>query len=138
MEINKRHLTELIRMERFEDVYTRHKRKELGCAEAADREVEMITRLYEERYRGMSVAHFHDYAVRKHGLSRSYNWTRQTLGRAGQVRPSKRGGPHRLRRPRKPLCARSAKGAWARWRRRALHVPTWKSPGVMSASNPVN
>jgi len=142
MEINKRHLTELIRMERFEDVYNRHKRRELGCAEAADllgcsprhflrlrrsyeadglealrdgrvgrasphraadEEVAMITRLYEERYRGMSVAHFHDYAVRKHGLSRSYNWTRQTLARAGQVRSSKRGGPHRLRRPRKPM-----------------------------------
>lgn len=70
---------------------------------APDKEIEMITKLYEEKYRGMSVAHFHDYANIKHDLKRSYNWTRKTLAGKGLVVPSKRGGPHRLRRPRKPM-----------------------------------
>ena len=36
MEVNKRQLTELIRMERFEDVYKRFRQEELCCAGAAD------------------------------------------------------------------------------------------------------
>lgn len=137
-----RHLTELLRMTRFEEIYARHRAKELSCAEASDilgcserhflrlrrgfeagglealrdgrsvrqspqraedAEVELVTKLYAEKYRDMSVAHFHDYALRKHGLSRSYNWTRGVLNAAGLTKPTKRGGPHRLRRPRKPM-----------------------------------
>jgi transposase len=70
---------------------------------AEDEEIELVTKLYTEKYRGMSVAHFHDYAIRKHGLARSYNWTRCALNGLGLTKPTKRGGPHRLRRPRKPM-----------------------------------
>lgn len=70
---------------------------------AADGEIEEVTRLYRDRYRGFNVRHFHEFAQRDHGLGRGYTWTRQVLLRAGLVPPSKRGGPHRLRRRRRPM-----------------------------------
>lgn len=70
---------------------------------AADKEVEMITRLYNERYKGFSVKHFHEFAQREHGCQRSYNWTRIKLTEKGLVEKSTRGGKHRLRRERKPM-----------------------------------
>ena len=70
---------------------------------ASDEEVEEVSRLYRDRYKGFSVRHFYEYARRFHGLQWSYNWTRLSLARAGVVTPVKRGGPHRLRRPRRPM-----------------------------------
>lgn len=70
---------------------------------AADREVAMITKLYAEKYRGFSVKHFHEFAVREHGCTRSYNWTKNKLEEARLIHRSKRGGDHRLRRERRPM-----------------------------------
>ena len=70
---------------------------------AADKEVEVITRLYNERYKGFSVKHFYEFAQREHGLKRSYNWTRNRLTEKGLVQKSTRGGKHRLRRERKSM-----------------------------------
>jgi transposase len=70
---------------------------------AADKEVEFITRIYNERYKGFSVKHFYEFAQREHGLKRSYNWTRIKLTEKGLVEKSTRGGKHRLRRERKPM-----------------------------------
>lgn len=70
---------------------------------AADREVELITKLYVERYRGFSVRHFHEFAVREHGCQRSYNWTKNKLEEARLIQRGKRGGDHRLRRERRPM-----------------------------------
>ena len=70
---------------------------------AADAEVSLITRLYEERYRGFTVKHFHEFAVREHGLSYGYTWTKNQLERAGHVKKGKRGGAHRQRRERRPM-----------------------------------
>ena len=69
---------------------------------AADAEVDKITRLYREKYSGFNVAHFHAYLCWEEGFSRSYSWVKRTLGAAGLVVPGKRGGDHRLRRPRRP------------------------------------
>jgi hypothetical protein len=49
------------------------------------------------------VRHFHEFARREHGLERGYSWTRATLLQAGLVAPASQGGPHRLRRPRRPM-----------------------------------
>jgi transposase len=68
----------------------------------ADAEVARITRLYRERYQGFSVRHFYEFARREHGLALGHTWTRGVLQQAGLVAPCGRGGPHRLRRPRKP------------------------------------
>lgn len=70
---------------------------------AAEREVAFITKLYEERYRGFSVKHFHEFAVREEGVKRSYNWTKNKLEGACLIKKSKRGGDHRLRRERRPM-----------------------------------
>ena len=69
---------------------------------AAEAEVEKITRLYRDKYRGFNVAHFHAYLCWEEGFSRSYSWVKRVLGAAGLVVPGKRGGDHRLRRPRRP------------------------------------
>lgn len=70
---------------------------------AADHEVEQLTKLYEERYRGFSVKHFHEFAQRENGLQYGYTWTKKTLEKAQLIKPSKRGGDHRLRRERRPM-----------------------------------
>lgn len=88
--------------EGFEGLYDRR----LGQASprrAADNEVKRITKLYEEKYRGFNVKHFHEFACREHGLKYGYTWTKNQLEKSGLVRKSKRGGDHRLRRDRRPM-----------------------------------
>jgi hypothetical protein len=70
---------------------------------AADKEVEYITRIFADRYKGFSVKHFYEFAQSEHGLTRSYNWTKNKLIEKGLVTKSSRGGKHRLRRERKTM-----------------------------------
>lgn len=88
--------------EGFEGIYD----KRLGRASphrAADAEVERITKLYEDKYRGFSVKHFHEFACREHGLQYGYTWTKNLLINTGHIKKSKKGGKHRLRRDRRPM-----------------------------------
>ena len=62
----------------------------------------MLT-LYETRYTGWTVKHFHERWQTEHGGTRSYSWTKKTLQAAGQVVRAPRRGAHRKKRPRKPL-----------------------------------
>ncbi|MBS0272383.1 MAG: ISNCY family transposase [Proteobacteria bacterium] len=66
-------------------------------------EVERITKLYANKYRGFNVKHFHEFARRDHNLTYGYTWTKNQLEKAGLIRRSKRGGDHRLRRSRRPM-----------------------------------
>ena len=66
-------------------------------------DVEHITRLYADQYRGFNVKHFHEFAQREHGVHYGYTWTKNVLEQKGLVRKSKRGGDHRLRRERRPM-----------------------------------
>jgi len=70
---------------------------------AMDEEVETLTKLYKEKYRGFSVRHFHEHYSKEVKKPRSYNWCRSKLDEAGLVKKNKRGGPHRQRRERKPM-----------------------------------
>ena len=70
---------------------------------AADWEVKMTTKLFEEHYRNFSVRHFYSFMCRKHHLKRSYAWTKNTLLDAGFIQKNKQGGKHRLRRERRPM-----------------------------------
>lgn len=70
---------------------------------AADEEVEELTKLYRDRYKGYNVRHFHALAKRQHGVKRSYSWTKNKLIRANLVTKSTKGGKHRLRRDRRPM-----------------------------------
>ena len=59
--------------------------------------------LYETRYTGWTVKHFHERWQQEHGGTRSYTWTKKTLQAAGPVARAPRRGAHRKKRPRKPL-----------------------------------
>ena len=67
-----------------------------------DEALRMVT-LYETRYTGWTVKHFHERWHAEHGGTRSYTWTKKTLQAAGHVPRAPRRGAHRKKRPRKPL-----------------------------------
>jgi transposase len=66
-------------------------------------EVERISALYEQRYAGWTVKHFHERATDQHGLRHSYGWTKSVLQARGLVRPAPKRSAHRKKRPRKPV-----------------------------------
>lgn len=66
-------------------------------------ELTRMQQLYQERYRGMNVKHFHEHLVEHHGYKLGYTVTRLTLHAAGLVSRMKRRGVHRRRRERRPL-----------------------------------
>jgi len=80
--------------------------RRLGRASAravpVDEALRMVT-LYETRYMGWTVKHFHEHWHTEHGGTRSYSWTKKTLQAAGHVVRAPRRGAHRKKRPRKPL-----------------------------------
>lgn len=80
--------------------------RRLGRASAravpVDEALRMVT-LYETRYTGWTVKHFHERWQQEHGGTRSYTGTKKTLQAAGQVARAPRRGAHRKKRPRKPL-----------------------------------
>lgn len=59
--------------------------------------------LYEERYGGFTVKHFHEQLVKRHNYKLGYTVTRLSLQSAGLVRPAPRRSAHRKKRPRRPL-----------------------------------
>ena len=69
---------------------------------ASVEEVDTVERLYQERYMGRNVVHFYEAYTQLHRGRRSYNWVKNCLHRAGLVAPSRRRGPHRQLRERKP------------------------------------
>lgn len=80
--------------------------RRLGRASAraapVDEVLQMVS-LYETRYTGWTIKHFHERWHEDHGGTRSYTWTKNRLQRAGQVARASRRGAHRKKRPRKPL-----------------------------------
>ena len=74
---------------------------------AEDAEVAYLTKLYQSRYEGFSAKHFYGFYKQSKtevgGPTRSYNWCRLTLQKSRLLAKSKRGGPHRQRRPRRPM-----------------------------------
>src|SRR5690348_11539494 len=64
---------------------------------------EEVLRLYQERYFDLSVRHFHEKLKEEHSIELSYTWVKQALQGAGLVKRRHKRGPHRRRRPRRPL-----------------------------------
>lgn len=64
---------------------------------------EQVLKLYQERYFDFNVKHFHEKLREEHGIRLSYTWVKQALQGAGLVARHKKRGPHRRRRPRRPL-----------------------------------
>jgi hypothetical protein len=65
--------------------------------------VEQVLRLYQEQDFDFNVRHFHEQLRTVHGLVLSYTWVKSCLQTAGLVPRRRRRGPHRRRRPRRPL-----------------------------------
>jgi transposase len=70
---------------------------------AAAAEIARMLGLYEERYEGFTVKHFHEQLVKRHGYQLGYTVTRLALQGAGLVKPAPRRSAHRKKRPRRPL-----------------------------------
>jgi transposase len=64
----------------------------------SQQERQEILDLYRKRYMGFNVRHFHEIAVREHGVKRSYSFVKQLLQSAGLVQKRKKRGRHRKRR----------------------------------------
>lgn len=65
--------------------------------------VEQALALYREQYFDFNVRHFHEKLREEHGIQLSYTWVKLALQGAGLVRKRRQRGPHRKRRPRRPL-----------------------------------
>jgi transposase len=65
--------------------------------------VEEVLRLYQEEYFDFNVQHFHEKLKSEHQIELSYTWVKNALQGAGLVKPARKRGKHRKRRPRRPL-----------------------------------
>jgi transposase len=64
---------------------------------------ERVLALYRDRYFDLNVRHFHEKLREDEGIELSYSWVKQALQGAGLVMRRRKRGPHRRRRPRRPL-----------------------------------
>ena len=64
---------------------------------------EEVLRLYREVYFDLNMRHFHEKLRDEHGINLSYTWVQQALQGAGLVAKRHKRGPHRRRRPRRPM-----------------------------------
>jgi transposase len=64
---------------------------------------EEVLRLYREVYFDLNMRHFHEKLRDDHNIELSYTWVQQALQGAGLVAKRHKRGPHRRRRPRRPL-----------------------------------
>jgi transposase len=65
--------------------------------------VQEVLRLYQEEYFDFNVQHFHEKLKSEHQIELSYTWVKNALQGAGLVKPRRKRGKHRKRRPRRPL-----------------------------------
>jgi transposase len=64
---------------------------------------EEVLRLYREVYFDLNIRHFHEKLREEHNIEVSYTWVQLALQGAGLVAKRRKRGPHRRRRPRRPL-----------------------------------
>src|SRR5882757_6389011 len=64
---------------------------------------EEVLRLYQETYFDLNMRHFHEKLREEHQIELSYTWVQQALQGAGLVAKRRKRGPHRRRRPRRPM-----------------------------------
>ena len=64
---------------------------------------EGVLALYRNKCPDFNVRHFHEKLREVEGIRLSYSWVKQALQGAGLVARKKKRGPHRRRRPRRPL-----------------------------------
>src|SRR6476620_3712906 len=65
--------------------------------------VEKVLGLYKETYFDLNIRHFYEKLRDEHAIRLSYTWVQQALQGAGLVAKRHKRGPHRRRRPRRPM-----------------------------------
>jgi transposase len=65
--------------------------------------IEKVRGLYPETYYDLNIRHFHEKLRDQHAIQLSYTWVQKALQGAGLVAKRHKRGPHRRRRPRRPL-----------------------------------
>jgi len=65
--------------------------------------VETMLKLYREKYFDLNVKHFVEKLHSEHQIKLSYTWVKTALQNAGLVKRYAKRGPHRKKRPRRPL-----------------------------------
>src|SRR3569832_315646 len=65
--------------------------------------VEEVLRLYKEPYYDLNIRHIHEKLRDEHGFELCYTWVQKALQGAGLVAKRHKRGPHRRRRPWRPL-----------------------------------
>ena len=66
-------------------------------------EVEKVLTLYREKYFDLNVQHFVEKLKSEHQIGLSYTWVKTALQTAGLVKRNTKRGPHRKKRPRRPI-----------------------------------
>ena len=66
-------------------------------------DVEKVLRLYREKYFDLNVKHFVEKLHGQEQIQLSYTWVKTALQNAGLVKREAKRGPHRRKRPRRPL-----------------------------------
>jgi hypothetical protein len=65
--------------------------------------IEQVLGLYKDRYYDLNIRHFQEKLRDEHAIQLSYTWVQKALQGAGLVAKRHKRGPHRRRRPRRPL-----------------------------------
>jgi transposase len=98
-------------MQRMRDRYREHgynglfdqRRGKRSYHRIAMETAERVLALYRDKYPDFNVRHFHEKLGEQEGVQLSYSWVKQALQGAGLVARRRKRGPHRRRRPRRPL-----------------------------------
>ena len=86
----------------FDGLYD-HRWKRPSPKRVPVKELEQVLELYREKYSDFNVRHFHEKLREEHGIRYSYTWVKKVLQTSGLVSVRRKRGPHRRRRPRRPV-----------------------------------
>lgn len=86
----------------FDGLYD-HRWKRPSPKRVPVKQLERVLELYREKYSDFNVRHFHEKLAEEHGIHYSYSWVKKALQTSGLVAVRRKRGPHRRRRPRRPI-----------------------------------
>jgi len=86
----------------FDGLYD-HRWKRPSPKRVPVKELEKVLELFREKYSDFNVRHFHEKLREEHDIHYSYTWVKKALQTSGLVGTRRKRGPHRRRRPRRPV-----------------------------------
>jgi transposase len=86
----------------FEGLYD-HRHQSPSPKRVPVKDLEQVLELYRDTYPDFNVRHFHEKLREDHHIHYSYTWVKKALQTSGLVAVRRKRGPHRRRRPRRPI-----------------------------------